>query len=271
MKKLNTLQALGVSALLLAAAGFFAACPDPFKPQLQGIRIDRDTLYIEKGHSATLKAIGIPSTAEVKTVQWVSSNTSIVDVISGTSECELTTYGTGSVIITAKGEEGDPVTCDVTVIEIIIIALTNEKFSIDITPNVHGNVVWSSSNPGAAAVHKTDGTIMVKGAGSTVISAEVTIGLDKFTVTKTVQVNPDASSVTINPTSLSLTVGGTAGSLTATTVPTGATVTWISSNNTIATVSNGIVTAVAAGTANITATITVNGTTYTSNTCAVTV
>lgn len=59
--------------------------------------------------------------------------------------------------------------------------------------------------------------------------------------------------------------------LTATTFPAGATVTWASSASGKATVSNkGLVTGVAAGSANITATITVDGTTYTA-TCAVTV
>lgn len=58
--------------------------------------------------------------------------------------------------------------------------------------------------------------------------------------------------------------------LEATTVPAGATVTWASSDSTKATVSDGTVTGVAAGTADITASITVEGATYTA-TCAVTV
>lgn len=58
--------------------------------------------------------------------------------------------------------------------------------------------------------------------------------------------------------------------LTATTVPTDAEVTWASDDETVATVANGTVTGVSAGTANVTATITVDGTDY-SDTCAVTV
>ena len=77
-------------------------------------------------------------------------------------------------------------------------------------------------------------------------------------------------SVTLDKETLSLTVGGATGSLTATVVPVGATVTWKSSDTTKATVSIGTVTAVAAGTCTITASITVDGVTYT-DTCAVTV
>ena len=59
--------------------------------------------------------------------------------------------------------------------------------------------------------------------------------------------------------------------LNATPYPAGSTVTWASSNTAKATVSNkGLVTGVASGSANITASITVDGVTYTA-TCAVTV
>lgn len=58
--------------------------------------------------------------------------------------------------------------------------------------------------------------------------------------------------------------------LTATTSPAGETVTWKSSKNTVATVSNGTVTPVGAGTCTITATSEIDGLTYTA-TCTVTV
>lgn len=86
-----------------------------------------------------------------------------------------------------------------------------------------------------------------------------------FTVTEG-SVNPD---IVLNKSNLALTVGNTA-SLTATTRPSGETVTWSSSDTDIATVSNGTVTAIGAGSATITAQITVDGTNYT-DTCAVTV
>jgi len=77
--------------------------------------------------------------------------------------------------------------------------------------------------------------------------------------------------VTVAPTTLALTDGGSTGTLTATIAPGNATnkaVTWSTNNTTVATVSNGIVTSVSAGTATITVTTTDGSKTAT---CAVTV
>lgn len=75
--------------------------------------------------------------------------------------------------------------------------------------------------------------------------------------------------VFLDKSELAMTVGDTF-DLTATAFPVGTTVTWATSAAAKATVANGKVTAVAAGNANITASITVGGQTYTA-TCAVTV
>lgn len=75
--------------------------------------------------------------------------------------------------------------------------------------------------------------------------------------------------VFLDKSELALTVGDTF-DLTATAFPVGTAVTWATSAAAKATVANGKVTAVAAGSANITASITVGGQTYTA-TCAVTV
>lgn len=77
-------------------------------------------------------------------------------------------------------------------------------------------------------------------------------------------------SVTLDKETLSLVAAGETGSLTATTVPDDAEVDWTSSDDTVATVANGVVTPLTAGTATITAKITVDGQEY-SDTCAVTV
>lgn len=69
--------------------------------------------------------------------------------------------------------------------------------------------------------------------------------------------------VTLDKSTLSLTVGGATGSISATVSPVGSTVTWKSSDTAIATVSSGTVTAVKAGSCTITASITVDGVTYT--------
>lgn len=82
--------------------------------------------------------------------------------------------------------------------------------------------------------------------------------------------NGTIPSVTLDKSTLSIQVGGSTGSISATVVPVGSTVTWKSSDTTIATVSSGTVTAVKAGSCTVTASITVDGVTYTAD-CAVTV
>ena len=80
------------------------------------------------------------------------------------------------------------------------------------------------------------------------------------------QPQPD---IVLNRSSVTLAVGDTF-TLEATTTPAGETVTWASSATSYASVANGVVTAEAEGSATITASITVDGTTY-SDTCAITV
>jgi uncharacterized protein YjdB len=117
-------------------------------------------------------------------------------------------------------------------------------------------IAWSSSNTAAAAVNGT-GLVTGMGAGSATITA--TSGGKSGTAAITVTVVPVAS-VTVSPATVSVTVGQTA-QLAATPKDasgnslTGRLVAWASGNTAAATVSSsGLVTAVAAGTATITAT-----------------
>lgn len=95
----------------------------------------------------------------------------------------------------------------------------------------------------------------------------VTVTYEGLTTTFNVTVN--APSISLSQTSKTMMVGDTA-TLTATTTPSGQSVTWTSSNSSVASVSNGVVTAKASGTATITAKFTYNGKTY-SKTCNITV
>ena len=79
----------------------------------------------------------------------------------------------------------------------------------------------------------------------------------------------EGGSVSLNKQTETITGTGTK-TLTATVKPTGTIVTWTSSNTSVATVSSGTVTGVSAGTAVITASVTVNGVTA-SDSCTVTV
>jgi|GEM_PF-6396185 len=141
-------------------------------------------------------------------------------------------------------------------------------------------VTWTTSDASVATV--ANGVVTAVGAGTATITATATNGTadtsDDKTATCTVTVSyVNVSGVTLSQTEAAMTIGGDALTLTATVAPSNAsnkTVTWTTSDASVATVANGIVTAVAAGTATITATAT-NGTADTSDdqtaTCTVTV
>ena len=119
------------------------------------------------------------------------------------------------------------------------------------------NVTWSSSNNNVATV--TDGLVTAIGAGTATITVTTEDG--NKTATCTVNVTTPAAPIPVTAISLtdaSVSVGNTA-TLTVTYTPedanTGKAISsWTSSNNAIATVANGVVTGVSAGTATITAT-----------------
>jgi uncharacterized protein YjdB len=129
------------------------------------------------------------------------------------------------------------------------------------------SVTWSSSNTGIATVNSTG---LVTGVANGTATITVTTVDGSFTASLTVTVVTPVTSVSLNVGSLALTVAATS-QLTATVLPAGAGnkgVTWTTSNASVATVVNGLVRAVANGTATITVT-TVEGSFRA--TCAVTV
>ena len=132
------------------------------------------------------------------------------------------------------------------------------------------NVTWSSNNADVATVD--NGTVTAVGAGKTTITVTTEDGTKTASCTVTVTV--PVTGVTLSQTQASLYYNRTPNTLTltATVAPDNATnkdVTWTSSDSTVATVDqNGLVTALARGTAVITATTVDGGKTAT---CTVTV
>lgn len=132
-----------------------------------------------------------------------------------------------------------------------------------------------SSSGLSIKVNMSDGTSKTVTSGFTLSSPDMsTAGTKTVTVTyqgKTTSftVTVQTPSISVSSTSKTMTVGDTV-TLTAITTPSGQTVIWTSSNTSVASVSNGVVTAKASGTAIITAKFTYNGSTY-SKTCNFTV
>ena len=135
-----------------------------------------------------------------------------------------------------------------------------------LTPeNATDAVVWSSNNTKIAEV-SNNGTVTAKALGTATITA--TVG--SYAATCEVTVAVPVTGVSLDKATMSLTAGST-GTLTATITPENATnknLTWTSDNEAVVAVSDGVVSAVAAGTANITVTTADGGKTAT---CVVTV
>ena len=126
-----------------------------------------------------------------------------------------------------------------------------------ITPDnaTNQNVTWKSSDTKVATVDNGLVTAVAEGTATITVTTEDGSKTARCTVTVTTATVP-VTGVTLDPTSLTLDVNQTA-TLTATITPSNATnqnVTWTSDNPSVATVSGGVVTAVAPGEATITAT-----------------
>ena len=116
---------------------------------------------------------------------------------------------------------------------------------------------------------KAKGTFSFEFTGHYSMAAQDKVPYEIYVQGGTVEPEPTpvTGSIELSAHELELVVNGTE-TLTATTVPMEATVTWATSDDTVAAVDGGVVTAVAAGEATITASIEVEGETYT-DTCTV--
>ena len=245
--------------------GKTATCNVTVKAKVVGVSLNRTAVTLYEGESFTLIATITPENATNKNVIWSSSNTSVATVANG----EITALEVGSATITVTTEDGGKMaTCTVTVNEKIYpvegvslnqsTATLYEGESLSLTATItpsnatNKNVTWKSSNTSVATV--VDGVVTAVKAGTATITATTEDGGKMATCNITV--NAKVASISLDKTEVSLTEGDTT-TLTASISPSNAVnknVTWSSSNPTVATVSNGKVTALKAGTATITVT-----------------
>ena len=232
---------------------------------VSAIKLNKTSLTLKKGASEKLTATITPSNATNKKLTWKSSSTSIVEVNNGTLKAKKK----GTATITVSSSNGKKATCKVTVTDktIAVTKVTLDKTSVKLTKGAtaqlkatvspsdatNKTITWSSSNTSVAKVK--NGKITAIKDGTATITAKSSNG-KKATCKVTVSGSAKAvTSVTLNKTSLTLYIGGSA-ELTAKITPSDATnktITWSSSNPSVATVKNGKVTALKAGTAKITA------------------
>ena len=283
----------GVLAAMAALA--LAGCPAPGSPSdsqgggtpqsspvaATGVTLNKSTTTMLVGGTEQLTATVAPAGATNKGLTWSSDDSTKASV---SASGLLTAAAAGSATITATTTDGSfTATCTVAVSAVVVpatgVTLNTSSATITVggteqlTPifapanATNQNVTWSSSDTSKATV--SGGLVTAVAVGSATITVTTVDG--SHTATCNVTVDPiHVSGVSLDKSSTTITVGGTE-QLTATIAPANATnksVTWSSSDESKATVSGGLVTAVAAGPATITVT-TVDGS-HTA-TCSVTV
>ena len=262
-----TAVAVGAAAIHVSCGGKSATCEVTVDPiAVTGVTLDKTSLSLAEGESATLKATVAPDNATNKTVTWTSGNTAVATV---DASGKVTAVKAGSATITAKaGDKTASCTVTVTAQVIAVTSVTLDKTSLSLTEGdsatltatvnpsdaTDKTISWSSSNPAVAAVDNSGNVTAVK-EGSATITAKA--GDKSATCPVTVAKKVIAvESVTLDKTTLGLVIGDDY-PLHATVNPSDATdqtVTWSSSETRIATVdASGKVTAVSVGSATITA------------------
>lgn len=248
---------------------------------VSGVSLNKTSTTITQEGSEQLTATVAPSYATNKNVTWSTSNSSVATV-SNTGLVSGVNAGTATITVTTE-DGGFTATCTVTVTAVYHVtgvslspaALAlhpgeNSSLTATIAPSnaTNKNVTWSTNNSSVATVN--GGTVSAVSAGTATITVTTEDGSKTASCTVTVT-DVVVSGVTLNKSSLTIARLGTE-TLTATVAPSNATnknINWSSSNAGVATVSNGTVTGVSAGTATITATSAADSTKKA--TCTVTV
>lgn len=265
----------GGSATITATAGNCAATCTVIviaAVPVTGVTLNKTTLGLIEGSSETLVATITPADATDTEVTWTSSdpNVSTVDQ-NGT----VTAIAEGSSTITVTTNDGGKAAaCAVTVSRqavrvtgvelsrtlLSVIKGSTELLTATVLPEnaTDKGVTWSSSNTAVAEVDQ-DGNVIAKSEGTVTITATTVDGgfVAACEVTVSKPIVP-VSSITLDKNTVTLQKDQTV-NLIATVLPDNATVktvTWISSDAAVATVTqDGLVAAVSAGTATITAAV----------------
>lgn len=244
----------------------FETCTVTVVSRVTGISFDVDKLEILPGESHQLNVTVLPENASAPDVNWSSDNAKVAKV----SDTGLVTgHSAGVATIHAVTRDGGKMaTCLVKVgTPVSGISLSKSSASMyvgdsplaltaAITPSNASDksVVWSSSDASVASVTAgsgLDATVTPVAAGTATITVSTPDG--KFSASCALTVMQHVTGVSINKSSLTLYTGQTE-TLTAQVEPDDASetkLTWSSSDKTVATVANGLVTALKAGSTQI--------------------
>jgi uncharacterized protein YjdB len=239
--------------------------PPPETVPVTGVMIDPVTLAVIEGQTLQLTFTISPDTATDKTLTWTSSDPTFASV---SNTGLVTGVAAGSADITATSADGPGDTVTVTVVsvsvslnttETYIVVGDTEELAVAVSPS-HADqaVTWSSDDESIATVDDT-GLITAAGTGTATITVTSAADPSKTAscMVNVVDTGVTLTGLTLSPNPLALAKGGSGIPITVTYSPSGATeraITWDTSDPAVAVLSNGMVYAVGAGTAVITAT-----------------
>ena len=228
-----------------------------------GINLNTNNLSVIKGTTATLTYTITPSNATNKNATWTSSDESVATVENG----KITAKKIGTTIITVSSF-GYRATCKVTVVDTIglksiglnkteITIKEHETYNLNVaySPQNASNkkVTWKSNDTDIVTVD-TNGKLIAKKAGTATITVVSNDGGYVATCKVTVTTpSKNVTSVKLDKKEVNLLVGEET-TLKYTITPSYAEnqkVTWTSSDGSIATVKDGVIKAIAPGTAEI--------------------
>lgn len=258
-----TAKAKGTAKITATIGNYSASCNVTVTQPIEGVKLDKTSLDLERGDTEKLTATVIPENADGdKTITWSSNNKEVATV---DNQGNVTAVGKGNAIITATAG-GKSATCNVTVgVALQSISLNKSELSLNkgaeetltvqytpVDTDADKTVEWSSSATSVATVDQ-QGKVTAVGKGTAVITAKVG---DK-TATCNVEVNIPLESIALDETKIELQYGQSQ-KLNVIYNPEDTTddktVIWTSSNNEFATVStDGTVNTTGIGTATITA------------------
>ena len=257
-----------IKATAKDGSGKSASCSVTVNKLVTSINLDKSSIVLYNGETATISATVLPETANNRSLAWASSNTSVATV-SASGVVTGVARGTATITATAKDGSGKSTTCEVEVKQYVTHISLDKTFLIlnlgqteTLVPTVSPSnandksVTWSSDNTAVATVDQS-GRVTAVIKGTATIKATALDGSGK-SATCSVTVDKLVTSITLDKSQYTFnTIDGTL-TLTPTVSPSDATnkdVRWKSSNTSVATVdTNGKVTAKGNGLATITAT-----------------
>lgn len=238
-------------------------CRVDVKKPVSSVNIEGESAVLYKNETITLKAAVSPEDASNRNILWSSSNEGVAKV---NENGVVTAVSRGNAVITATSEDGHFTDSFAVEVKQYIEEIKTQKDtyiistyeSVKIQPEVlpeNANDTSLSFSSDDESVAKVDESGVVYGYKKGKVTITIKANSGKVQKKVSVEVIEPATSVIINETVPELWVGDTF-TLSATVLPENATyknVTWSSSNENVVTVKDGVLTALGAGEATVTA------------------